>query len=789
MKGALRLSASVAALVCCTVAQGQMAMAQNASSTDQASAAEVVTVTAERRTQNLMTTPTTATVLNGQDLQNRDVMSVNDLQFIAPNLTINDLGQGIDFDIRGIGKGEHNTQTPIGVVLYRDGASTFPGYLAAEPFYDIKSVEVYRGPQGTFVGQNATGGAVFVTTNDPVIGGDYNGYLLGQYGNYNEGQLQAAVNIPVSDTLAVRVAGFGERRDSFYTIIDRDPADACPGNKYVGCKPGYDDADLRMAAGRLSVLWQPTSALSVSLKYDALYQNFGAALAVPYSNLLPLGAPVEPYGTPNNYHDSNLFHIRANDPQGRIDRMQRAILKVGYTFDSGIKLQSISDYNIGNARWRSDLDGTDLGNPGGFPYFGQTKDWQFFDNVGEKVYSQEFNLISPDNQRVTWVVGVYGQENDYEWTKPYQFYITVGPRFPGTTPTAGNFYQYGSWTFQGDTTNVNLAAFGQVETKLTDDVTISLGGRWTTTRSKNDIVVYSYGGSPYGTPAIDNNSQSSSKFTYKAAIDWKVNEGDYLYAFTATGYTGGGLNPAPAPGAPEDFGAVTDTDYEIGWKRSSWFDGHVRTQVNAFYTEYNDFQVTLPDPSAPLRTYEVNLPEPTKLYGVEAEAQGTFGSFSFTASVGLLKSKIGNFWAIDPRYNRLAALYPGACDPVVGATGGAQPYCVNVKGNPITYAPSFTYNFGAQYAFYLDNGDTITPRVSFAHVSAQWASMFDNPAVGDRLGARNLLGAQLEWNRDTWLVGLYGTNLLDKQYVASNNSGGLYAGPPRQYGIRITKLF
>ena len=130
-----------------------------------------------------------------------------------------------------------------------------------------------------------------------------------------------------------------------------------------------------------------------------------------------------------------------------------------------------------------------------------------------------------------------------------------------------------------------------------------------------------------------------------------------------------------------------------------------------------------------------------------------------------------------------------SCDPVAGPTGGAQPYCVNVKGNPITYAPSFTYNLGAQYAFHLGNGDTLTPRVSFAHVSAQWASIFDNKAVGDRLGARNLLGGQLEWNRDTWLVTLYGTNLTDEQYVASNNSGGLYAGPPRQFGIRLTKLF
>jgi iron complex outermembrane receptor protein len=548
---------------------------------------------------------------------------------------------------------------------------------------------------------------------------------------------------------------------------------------------------LREAAGRVSVLWQPTSALTVSLKYDALYQDFGAAPAVPYSQLLPVGAPVAPYGVPNDYHDSNLFHIRADAPEGRMDRMQRTILKLDYLFGNGIKFQSISDYNVGNTRWRTDLDLTDGTNPGDFPYFGPgtNGNWLFFDNVGEKVYSQEFNIVSPDNQRITWVFGLYGQENDYTWNKPYQFYITVGPRFPDPTPNPANLFQYGSYTFQGKTTNRDLAAFGQVAAKLSDDVSVSLGGRWTTTRSKNDVILYNYGGTPFGTPSIDNNSQSSSHLTYKAAIDWKVNEGDYLYGFVATGYTGGGLNVAPDAFTPQQFGPVTDTDYELGWKRSSWFDGHMRTQVNAFYTEYNNFQVTLPDPAAPLRTYEVNLPETTKNYGVEAETQASFGAFSFTGSVGLLKTKIGNFWGIDPAYNRLAALFPGTCNPTTGPTGGAQPYCINVKGNPITYAPSFTYNLSAQYVFDLGEGNTLTPRVNFAHVSSQWASIFDNAAVGYHLGVRNLLGAQLEWGTGTWLVSLYGDNLLNKQYVASNNSGGLYAGPPRQYGIRLTKTF
>ena len=187
-------------------------------------------VTAERRSEDVMRTPISADVLSGADLQSKGVLKVDDLQFVSPAVTINNFGQGIDFNIRGIGKGEHNSQTLTGVITYRDGVPTFPGYLTEEPYYDIASIEILRGPQGTFVGQNATGGAVFANSNNPVIGGDYNGYGFAQYGNYNDINLQGALNIPISDTLAIRIAAFGETRDSFYSIQDRTTtANTTPG--------------------------------------------------------------------------------------------------------------------------------------------------------------------------------------------------------------------------------------------------------------------------------------------------------------------------------------------------------------------------------------------------------------------------------------------------------------------------------------------------------------------------------------------------------------------------------
>ena len=159
-----------------------------------------------------MTTAVSASVLSGTQLDNKGVANVDALQFAMPSIVVNNFGQGNDFNIRGIGKAEHNTQTTTGVITYRDGVPTFPGYVQGEPYYDVANIQVLRGPQGTIVGQNATGGAVFVNTNDPVIGGGIHGYFNLNYGNYNEAGAQGAVNLPLSDTFAARVALYGSRR-------------------------------------------------------------------------------------------------------------------------------------------------------------------------------------------------------------------------------------------------------------------------------------------------------------------------------------------------------------------------------------------------------------------------------------------------------------------------------------------------------------------------------------------------------------------------------------------------
>jgi iron complex outermembrane receptor protein len=750
--------ASAAALAWCGEAQAQTAQTgatqpSNSSAQEQSGNSEIV-ITARRRAENLMKTAISGTVLTGTDLANKGVVTVDALQFAAPSITVNNFGQGNDFNIRGIGKGEHNTQTTTGVITYRDGAPTFPGYVTEEPYYDVANIQVLRGPQGTIVGQNATGGAVFVNTNDPVINGGYHGYFTANYGNYNDIGAQGALNIPVSSTFAARVAFYGERRDSFYHITG-------PG----GAPYPFNKGDLRMYAGRLSLVWKPVEGLTITSKTDADYLDMGAYPADPYYDRFDT---ISGTGAPNPTH-TDLFDITANAPQAARDKFIREILRIEYSFPGGIRFRSVSAYAKANTMYRADLDGTASDTPS--PINGTTNNWAFYDNVDERQISQEFNIISPDTQRFTWLLGAFGVWNKYWFLKPYQFVIDTNYPLADSNPFK-TFYVY---SLQGINPTSSLAAFGQVGYNITPALKAELGARYTVSRTRNDVDVLQY-----GTPILDQQSAKFHDFSYKASLGWNVNPNHFLYAFVATGFRPGGLNVPVGPAALEPFDSEKVQSFEAGWK-GTFAGGHVRATIDAFYNNYKNFQVIIGYPLLPVFGIEVNVPGKTKIYGAEAELNLRFGGLSVDGGISVLHSSLAQFYAVDPRGSSLAP-----CDPV---SGPASASCINLKGQEQTYAPNFTFNASASYEIPLGNGDTLTPRVNYGHVGPQWATLFENPTLGDRIGERNIVNSQLAWAHRAWTLTAYATNLTNQHYVAALNSGLDFAGAPRQFGIRVGKVF
>ena len=146
-----------------------------------------------------------------------------------------------------------------------------------------------------------------------------------------------------------------------------------------------------------------------------------------------------------------------------------------------------------------------------------------------------------------------------------------------------------------------------------------------------------------------------------------------------------------------------------------------------------------------------------------------------------MHSELGEFYATDAR-----AIAVTPCD---AETGPSSASCIALGGREQTYAPEFTFNVGAQYVFSLPGGDTLTPRLNYGHVSEQWATLFQNEARGDLVEARNIFNGQLAWTHGDIIATLWATNLTNEEYVAALNSGMHFYGPPRQVGLRVTRVF
>jgi iron complex outermembrane receptor protein len=180
---------------------------------------EQVTVTARRRTERQQRVPAAITAFSGTELKKLGVTNTNDLQRVVPDLTIG--GQqrsNSQYYMRGqtpgvINQGVHNNSSVTVYFLEVPTVTSGPG-----TFYDMASVEVLKGPQGTLFGRNTTGGAILFTPIKPRD--DYDGYLQIRGGNYNDHEIEGAANFPlVPDKLDLRVSGETARRDGFTTDV------------------------------------------------------------------------------------------------------------------------------------------------------------------------------------------------------------------------------------------------------------------------------------------------------------------------------------------------------------------------------------------------------------------------------------------------------------------------------------------------------------------------------------------------------------------------------------------
>ncbi len=730
---------------------------------------DVIIVTAERRSTDIQSTPVSASAISGGELLDKHIETIADLETQVPGLSVTNNGFTQNINIRGMGNTTVSPNVTTGVPVFRDGLYQPEAILLTEPFYDIADVEVLRGPQGTIVGQNSTGGALVINSANPNFSG-VNGYAEALRGNYNDRQIEGAINLPISDVLAARVAFNIENRNSYFTNVGPDLGDA---SADLYSNPGNSPGSVDERNVRLGLLFKPNDQFQALFKMEVNYLNTGGLTPrpLPPCSVCAADSSFYQYGyngpsVYNGFQSLGAYQLDYNSPEQQLDRADRYSLELRYILPDGITLRSLSGYQYLFEQRADDIDASAAPVGAGGSYELHT--------IGPDPYwSEEFDLISPDTGKLTWLAGA--------------------SYFYRTTPVNLVQYPYGSFPEPGSAdanlfvdigTHIRLGGvFGQVSYQVLPTVQIQVGARlsddYETTSGYVEIP---------GPGIFINNAGSYSKKvpSGKVDINWTPIEGQFIYAFVARGFKDGGINNAISDFKPEYV-----NDYEIGLK-SEFLDSHIRTQIGGYYIQYNALQQQILNPAGG-GNYVTNIGN-SKISGLEFSAQGRFGAWTSNVGLAYNHSSLGNTTAI-ATYEIPGTVNTNLPQCAPGQAAGCNnyaPYTVNLGGEANPYSPSFQANFSLSYLYNLTGNSSLSPRIDYSFTGKQYASIFQNTGFY-LLSSRSLLDMYLTYSWKSWDVQAYAHNLTNETYIAGiggdNTPVDAFYGNPRTFGVSIRTKF
>jgi iron complex outermembrane receptor protein len=764
-----------------------------------------VVVTAERRSANIQTTPIAITAISGDQLASQQLFTITDLQKNVPNMQVLDAGPYQSINIRGIGNSSITPSIVPGVAVTHDGLLADETIFIGEPFYDIADVEVLRGPQGTLVGASSTGGAVEITSQNPNFNG-FNGYAEILAGNYSDQRVNAAINLPISDTLAARLAVNWEQRGSFYKNVAVDPSPAAP----IG-----DPGSVENHNARLGLLWQPSEDFQALLKISMNYGSTDGTAGEPNQYTFRAG-PGEPcpdgsagpicHSLYYNYSTHVPFEVNMNLPsmigKSTIDRYS---LDLRWTLADGIQLRSLTglQHNNGGDMLQDD----DYSSAAGQYH---TKDVGPNDNY----YSQEFTVVSPKSGPINWIVGAmaFYRHTPVE-DRTYDAFPAYDPAIPNPTgglvpigPLGTEITNLGFYSQQQ-----TEGLFGNIDWNITDTLQLEVGarGNWDQNSSgqvssnwfpgaPSDSGIVVQLPVPVGTPCVNSTiysciyvvtagHQSDSVPTGKIDLNWTPIPGQFLYAFAARGYKSGGtVFSAP------NFKPEIVNDFEAGWK-SQLFNNHLQTSIGGYWMSYHEMQIPILDPVTGTDN-AANVPAASTIRGIEISADGRFGGWGANLQMTIDNSKMGAVtevanYRLPPSAANLPQCTGGAAPPLCF---NYTPYEINLNGEQNPYTPKFTLNATLNYRFVTGADSTLLPSINYQYTGPQFDSIFQSDDFY-LLTARHLLNTSLTYTKGPWTAEAYCNNCANEIYVAG--SGGVsvgdvwYYGAPRQFGLRINRTF
>jgi len=746
VKNRIRKSTDKVVLMACAAflpLLGAPAFAQESEPADApATSAGEIVVTAQRRQQSIQNVGISVTALEGDALAKLGATTTQSIAAHVPGLLFDSgSGGGVNafVSIRGVSQVDPAEHQEAPNAVYLDEVYVPTPSMVGFPLYDVARAEALRGPQGTLFGRNSTGGLLQFVTNDPSDVTE--GFVDASYGNYNMLRIEGAVGGPIAEGLSFRLAGFVHKGDGIFK------------NNRPG---GFDSFETEVFGirGKLKAdLGDWTVLLTGSYNKSPRHRE-GVYKASP--------AYVDANGVPQ-YLPANVDFYETgpgNDPWGYRDPSSSAwegsfndvgFLRKSYNYGTlkiegpigGATLTSITNYSRGRLDYYEDSDST-------------PNDVQPYGNGGvTKQFSQELRL-SGDTGRLNWTAGVYylNLDGDYYVELPIPVF---------------DFHSLDLYTQK----TRSYAAFAQIEYAFSDQLKLTVGGRYTHDRKTFDSKVYDVlnpGSDPYydfsrSNPAVgDLARMSKGDWTGKVQLEYTPSRNVLVYAGVSRGIRGGGFNASPDGALTYErtpFKGETVVDYEGGVKLRL-FDNRASLRAGAFYYDYSDYQAF-----NFVGTAGAVSNNPGYNYGGEVEFSARpMDGLDISLGAAYLKGKVKDY------------------NTALGTTIDTKP----VK------APEFTFNGIISKEFQI--GDfQLTALYDFDYQGKHSANLFPAPITDIPSSWMHNARLSLAHEETGWEVYGYVRNIgntarktfaYDISYIGIAIAS--YA-PPRTYGIGVRKTF
>lgn len=689
---------------------------------------DTITVTAQKREQDLQKTSVAVTAFEAEDIRFNNLISLTEIAERTPGLVVTEVNPAEpNFYIRGIGTEglSSNAGGDASVVMFIDGVYVGRGGGSNLDLFDLERIEVLRGPQGTLFGKNAVGGLIHVISARPTE--DYTARLQATVGNFDRIDVRGMASGPIADKVFFKLAFSSRNRDGF--IFNETTGNFVQDEDSIG--------------GRAALRFVPNDDLEILITADVTRER---AAGRPRTNLCdPL-------------FNDGVHCIGVVNPDPRIVNavtdgfLNRDVFGITgeVNWDTGIgTFTSITAYRD------ADFDFEDA-------FFSTPVTTETIESINRNIensyqISQELRLASTAfNDRLNWVVGLYFLKESVKRDE------LLDQRFGALSPVLE-----GIASFPQDVETKSYAIFGQASYEVVDRLTLTIGLRQTWEEKDarlQGILVSGIRPPPLAVPYDITASANWSAFTPKFVIEYEANDNAFFYVSASRGFKSGGFQGTAPTGdiAEVPYDPEFAWSYEIGAK-TTWFDNRLRLNVAAFYTDHEDLQVS--ELIAGDRIVIGNAAS-AEIYGVEVEFQARpFEGLELNGSYAYLHAEFSDF-----------------------AEGATQ----DNTGNTLPRSPRHQINLGLQYAWSLGNAGFLVARVDWTYQSRIFFEASNTPLeVQDAYDIWNARLAWQSVD-EHWEVALWGKNLgndLIKTHIVAfapfAQELALF-NAPRTYGVSVT---